>query len=174
MVPRAGIEPAKPCGRRIFVPLRFAPPRSPRLESGVRLDPRPLPLGPHRPLSTPAKRFALGLARRCLELLEARGFTDFDGLQQLVSDAAAQVSQVRCVYQFRHRGVAGAILSTVNVDCLEDCPGEILVKLTARLTGNTHRARSKDASRRPANNGRVHDRSSHRGIAVVGRCSPRC
>ncbi len=33
-----------------------------------------------------------------------RGFADFDGIQRDVSTLAAQLLQVRCVYQFRHRG----------------------------------------------------------------------
>jgi hypothetical protein len=63
-----------------------------RLGSGVRHDhesPSELPLGPRRPLSTPAGRSAQsGLARRCLGA--SRGFADFDGIQQGVSAAAAQ------------------------------------------------------------------------------------
>jgi hypothetical protein len=54
-----------------------------RLGSGVRHDhesPSELPLGPRRPLSTPAGCLRhSGLARCCLGL--PRGFADFDGIQ---------------------------------------------------------------------------------------------
>ena len=64
-----------------------------RLGSGVRHDhesPSELPLGPRRPLSTPA-----GCSKRSPDWLGVAsglpwGFADFDGIQQSVSAAAAQ------------------------------------------------------------------------------------
>ena len=63
-----------------------------RLESGVRLDRgcslKP-PLGPRRPLSTPAARLSRVRIGSALPR-ESRGFADFDGIRQGVSAAAAQ------------------------------------------------------------------------------------
>jgi hypothetical protein len=82
MVPRAGIEPARPLftKRRIFLPsTALAAVHNARLESGMRLDLGNhfmTTLGPRRPLSTPSQK---GLARRYLAQ-KCWGFADFDGI----------------------------------------------------------------------------------------------
>jgi hypothetical protein len=84
MVPRAGLEPARPFGQRIFLPsTAFAAAQS-RLGSGMRHDHGSLVDCFRPPPSTlytcQRAKAHPGLARRCLGS-RARGFADFDGLQ---------------------------------------------------------------------------------------------
>ena len=75
VVPRAGVEPAWPCGRGIFITLRLSPPVPAvrALDYAFTLALRAL--GAPRLVSTPSP-FG-GLVRRCLGDL-ARGFTEFE------------------------------------------------------------------------------------------------
>ncbi|KAG0892122.1 hypothetical protein G6F32_017463 [Rhizopus arrhizus] len=55
VVPETGIEPVRPCGRGIFLPLRLSPPARKRCSwSGARLHHRLAALGARRLLSTPS------------------------------------------------------------------------------------------------------------------------
>jgi len=88
-----GIEPSRPCGLRIFVPLRLSPPRHAGSWSGLYLHHSPWGLGAARLVSTPSRkhfRAWLGIA--------ISGFPDFEqfyavgfpmGTQVLKSAASA-------------------------------------------------------------------------------------
>jgi hypothetical protein len=54
----------------------------------------------HLPTALEADRFGSALPRAV-----PRGFTDFDGIRSGRFRARRSIAQVRCVYQFRHRGV---------------------------------------------------------------------
>src|SRR5689334_22117064 len=63
VVPGAGVEPARPCGQGIFLPLRLSPPLSGSW-SGARLHHGPAALGARRLLSTPSSsRLGSALSR---------------------------------------------------------------------------------------------------------------
>src|SRR5471030_976969 len=55
-------------------------------------------------LPTPQWATRIGSA---LPRASPRGFTDFDGIRPGRFRACRSIAQVRCVYQFRHRGVGG-------------------------------------------------------------------
>ncbi len=75
LVPEAGIEPARPRSRGIFLPLRLSPPTHMRCSwSGARLHHSPAAVGARRLLSTPSQPYRPGLARRWLGYKSIQGF----------------------------------------------------------------------------------------------------
>jgi hypothetical protein len=90
-------------------PPRLSPPRHARLGSGVRHDHNRCFKRPQVPavhslhLPTPHRADRIGSA---LPRALPRGFADFDGIRPGRFRACRSIAQVRCVYQFRHRGVA--------------------------------------------------------------------
>jgi hypothetical protein len=102
VVPEAGLEPARPRGRGIFVPLRLSPPASRRSWPGARLRPSLPALGARRLLSTPSRLHGLGSASA---RSGSRAFAEFDGFRSARFRAGAQIAlQVPCVYRFHHSG----------------------------------------------------------------------
>ena len=118
MVPRAGIEPARPLSRSggFSYPPRLSSPPSRRglrcLGSGARLghDALHAIAGHVRPPPSALYTFLKisGLARRCLGRLRVAqppgGSPTLMEFTPAVSALGAQIVQVRCVYQFHHRG----------------------------------------------------------------------
>ena len=92
VVPETGIEPVRPCGRGIFLPLRLSPPaRKRRSWSGARLHHSLLALGARRLLSTPSPAFQPGLGS-ALARNRSRAFAEFDGLHLWSFPQRAQIS----------------------------------------------------------------------------------
>jgi hypothetical protein len=100
-------------------PPRLSPPRCARSGSGVRHDhsgsifdlqiPPQVPAvhSLHLPVPHHADRFGSALPRAV-----PRGFTDFDGIRSGRFRACRSIAQVRCVYQFRHRGTGAKSTGT--------------------------------------------------------------
>ena len=104
VVPGAGFEPAWPCGRGIFFPLRLSPPLAGSW-AGARLHHGLTALGARRLLSTPSLLPHEGLARRSLALA-CRAFTEFDGIHRTHFCVRAQFDKSPVSRQFHHPGSA--------------------------------------------------------------------
>jgi len=92
VVPETGIEPVRPCGRGIFLPLRLSPPARERCSwSGARLHHSLAALGARRLLSTPSRFFQTGLGS-ALARNRSRAFAEFDGLHLWSFLQRAQIS----------------------------------------------------------------------------------
>jgi hypothetical protein len=81
VVPEAGIEPARPRGRGIFLPLRLSPPTRMRcLWSGARLHHSLAAVGARRLLSTPSQPLDWAWLGVGSGAEASRAFAEFDGL----------------------------------------------------------------------------------------------
>ncbi|MNS52895.1 hypothetical protein D3C72_856310 [compost metagenome] len=91
VVPETGIEPVRPCGRGIFLPLRLSPPARVRCSwSGARLHHSLAAVGARRLLSTPSPVFQSGLGS-ALARNRSRAFAEFDGLHLWSFPQRAQI-----------------------------------------------------------------------------------
>ena len=102
LVRAEGIEPSRPCGLRIFIPLRLSPPR--KYGFVVWTIPSPFPiqgLGAARLVSTPSRKFFrawLGIA--------ISGFPDFEQFYAVGFPMGTQACLSPLRLPFRHARVA--------------------------------------------------------------------
>ena len=96
-------------------PPRLSPPRTARSGSGVRHDHnccrQPSQVPAVHSLHLPAPQFAARIGSASPRDLP-RGFADFDGIRPGRFRACRSIAQVRCVYQFRHRGIGAKSTGT--------------------------------------------------------------